>query len=647
MIRLSLEVSGAERTVSRKERKILVFPHQIIHLDWEAWTSGDVFIGSGKALEVFAGQTTGKQESFNEASWSLVATSTVKKVAALIQSETAISGNGHLFFTFLNAMTKMERQALMKYGWNTRTANKNQEYELSTAAFVNFWIAVFGLMMLKSKVRIWIGQCDPNDKDVFMKFDENDPNSWPAKLYQTHYGGLTGDDLTRIIKTIKQLERLKIFLPKECFIVADKLIGWIEIPYVVAGDEVTDQRTQRIDFLMTDPGMSDDPKLTNTEDTNVKTVLENISLFFNGLAEKAKELHYRDEKLYTEWLEKYAVEKMTTEWLMEWPKMEVPWIFYYLRTHKETTPVRYEFISIDYSSDYFITKSILTRKNSDLSDEGYDFKIRTIPGFDLNKLWEAIIFGYFFMGDYMDSALAHDGDYQTNQNFSVVTSVFQAVETIDQQGVRVKYHAHNSVPVLQGDNFTEDSIYGIFSATDNDPVDKPLKLSTAQAAAIGEPTSAVSPLVVSSSNYVRTTPAANILKKLFPELSIDVTEITADKTTKHIFDLMNPVMVKEADKPPVRQSKISGGAYADSDDPEELNKYINDLEAEIVFYRNADQPQQVTNREKTIERVKAHLKDLSEKLKKEENAQKEKEKENSPADIQAEATKPAPTDDGS
>jgi hypothetical protein len=366
-----------------------------------------------------------------------------------------------------------------------------------------------------------------------------------------------------------------------------------------------------------------------------------------------------DRGRWNNFVASYEVEMITTEYLKEWPRLTVPWQLFWLGTHYDDVQTQFEFITIQYDSDYAISKSYFTRNSSDGSDRGYWFEVRVPKGFTIDEIKQALVIGYYTVGAMIEGGLdlAFDGTTELSITDAYSMAAFKAIETKSTEGDTINYKGTSS-PTIKGSGMAEDSVYtSIYNPTEIGDPKSPFKFETAQLSALTDPTAPEFSFTDDTIDTIDKTMAVNYwLDNLHPKLRLEAINITAETWKLPIFDYHNPEMVTEDDKPegqppteppkepetkpdiredkplvdkspdkgpkppvskekpkvdePKRESSLNAETWSKSENPDELKKYVSDLEKEIAYFREIGKTQQISNREKTIARVKELLQKL-------------------------------------
>lgn len=592
-------ISGIPEKLTR-ETKVPVYPMGLMAVKIPLFTDADRFMDWTTA---FVSQANGDDiaSDFNLNSWSIVADSVVDRVADKLRLNVDIpDGNDAAFFTWMNTLTSQQLDDMFKT-YRTRQVDKQSMIEVVAYAKVALFSSALALAVLKSKVRTWIGQVN-FDLEELIRYKTDKPDTFSAKLYQDAFGVISGGDLDLIRHTIVIIEKWRLFLPAEAYHMADKIIGSMDLPYIL-DDQQTEIRSQHMDLLLFDPNNSTDPKMTNTEDTNMENMLKSHSWFFNNLKLITQFIQYRDEGEYNAFLDAYGTQEMTLEWLISWPKLEVPWWLYVAEVN--TNIGVYYWNTRDLSADAMMTNDIFRREASPGTDAANYLEIVQVNGFTDDQIKQAFFFGMYLAYGLVSNNF--DGGAQTELN-SLTNGLFyfQAIETKDNKGnvVEVKGIA---APTLDGSELTEDSIYGWFNRVDEAPFSNPFTPATYTVANIADPASALSPLTVSGANISRVTTIAELFDRMLPRTRIEQIEIDREYFIPSIFDFQNPVNITEADKPPTRKSTLDSSTYSSSDDINELEMYIKDLEAEKSYHHAKENKKEVASRETTIKRVRDRI----------------------------------------
>jgi hypothetical protein len=622
-IQTTLPVS--EQTRNAKQTQTIVFPYGLLKIDTYKWGRGAnnyelTNNGGIQAFDVFNAEPNARQTLFAGNSWSMLSTSAAKQIANLVQFETAIPNANAAFFRFLQLYEPDERAYLTKMDWKTRQVDKTSSYELSAAAFSNFWLNTWGLIELGNKNRSWLAQVevkniDGVDETRQVIYKDDDPSTWLPKLYIDHVATISASDQLLLDKLLDAQLEYRWCAPAECYIVADKLRGYIEYDLLV-DPESHETITQHIDVLEMDPDISKSPKFTTTEDGYLRDILTNLSQFWRRLEKFAKFMAYQQAEHYTAFIKAWTPIELSKDWLFSWPKMDVPWPVYWLRTHYDTPQTRYELIINDYNASDIMAEHMLTRTVSDMTDAGNYLTYRKLPGYTDDQIRCALVYGFFYVAHFFQDGFdanqewidtsPHEFPAMQADSQGAMVAVFQAIEYRDTENSVIETLGH-PVPTKGSATvpMTEDKLYTIWNLTDNAPFDAMFQFTVEGLPTPSQPTD--TPLSVSGSTFQKDYPGQDIIDRVYPPIRIAAEDINRRWTRRYMSMIHNPTLMPPKPTPPERQSDVKVSNYASSKDVAQLELLVNDLLAEIKYFKSVEQYQQVKNRQVAVERVQNRI----------------------------------------
>lgn len=617
----------------KQQQKYMVYPHVILNfMIPDLVTDGGPLqdqTNEDAILDIFTGEWEDTLlDDFNLNDWQFITDSVADQISDLIQTFTTLDNDQSGFYNYLMLLTKEQLYALVKRPAKSRFTDKDRVHDLLAVGHLLLMPGSHVLSTVVSAVEAWHGQTYSTAEgsiDGILDYNVRKQDTWRAKLIQDHFGVISGTDLELIEKIIQEIVHRRLFLPTEMFKLVSMWIGQMEMPGLYVDD--VKNKIQTIDVFCLDNNQVSShvvtPKLTGTLLTAVK-LLKGISKFYDNLAQISKFLAYHDDDSWGDFLAAYKVEALTFEFLTSWPKLTCPWFLYYFGTHYDDAQSRLELITNAYDSDYFISKNYLTRDQSDGSDARYLFIFRTIPNFTDDQILTAIFWGYYMRTTYFSTSLtAPDYDLSESVELGVddrdVLSVFKAIEVHDSDGELSDYYGLATPTLSAGESgWTNKTPYTPFIIPQDDSNSvfrSPFKFETALKPTVSEPTT-INSLIggTNDSSFITTTDGLSILDNLYPRKYLEAIEINKDFWIPYIFETYNPVVIKNDDKDvvePAPQSTLTADTYSKSEDKNELNLYIKDLDAKIAAYRKAKKgEQQIANLEKTIERVRKHMNDI-------------------------------------
>jgi len=601
------------RTIYQTSR--MVFPYAIYHFPFASIDSNDLFYddtNDDMIANFFASVNDIKllPELLKNNLSSVQSTS----MANIL--ENIWTGVGHtwtandIMFRWLEILNKDEIQELIGYEWRTRDADKTKQRTITGILWTLSMLAGFYVMQLKSKLQKTFAQL--NEVLQVWEYDPMNNQTWRAKLYQDFFTKPTGTDadLTKRI-----FQRLKAYLwefPPMVTDFADKWIGYTEVPVFVEGESIN----QRIDIHFDDYGLSEFFTFTTGTDTQLITMLTNISDVFKQVSKITKGISYNrnqdDSADYKEFLSKYLPEELeiiTDEgnpgWLLNWPKIKYPWQLFVIETHSSTG---YKLKLPNISGDEIVTDSIFERDFSDNTDLNKYLKIRTLPGYTEDEMVATAIAGHYFR--HLIAPNTTWGQELFNTPFSDCFAVFQALEIFD-SSTQLSYTKGLTTPTLTGDNYTEDAIYSIFNATDNGIMAKPFLVEVVTIPNLTERTA--TPVTLSGTDVVATLSFADWMDKKYPILYINTVDINRSWAKRYVLMLLNPRQTGgEIKKQPEHSSKLSPETFQKSTDKDHLMVYIKDLENDIKWFNENDETNKAGEIKALVEKVQSRIKRLNE-----------------------------------
>jgi predicted DNA binding CopG/RHH family protein len=479
-------------------------------------------------------------------------------------------------------------------------------YDVVAASYGYTILAGILLAMLKSKILCWYLQLDPdllaNGEYLQMTYNEKEEKTWLAKMLNdlcTLTSDQMGTDDYDILKgLIKRVLKYKYIFPQESFDIADKLVGFFEYPMPTGTDD--ELTMQRMLVLLLDPDNARSPKLANTEDTNLVTILEELKTWFEQLPAIASTVSYSrsdiDRKFFQDFMTKYKTAEMSFEWLVSASEEILPWWFYH---HETVDSTGYKFRSINYATN---PKTYFTRSKPDpTNDKKKYLHMRTIPGIPEDRLKAAMIMGsfltYFFDGgiNQLSGAWDNEGMYHARLNYILSNGESQLLES---QGC------------TKLESLSENGVYGIVNKTGRAPFDAPFELVMGAEPALSAQ-SALALTVDDSNNLVRTIGGADVLDKLWPWIQIPYVKLDKYWAKEFIAVFLNPQLEeKQIPDLPKRQSGLTSSTYNSSTDINKLTQYVSELETESDIFKKSGKDNEVKNRSITIRKVRDKITEL-------------------------------------
>jgi hypothetical protein len=617
-----------EYSKKTKTKKTNIYPEGVVSIDMDFFSGSDRLTNSSYngLLDSFTTKSFGDLSPVHKHGFELLATCAAQDISDLAtDTYSTMQNSGSKWFAYLENLTPDQLRALLKCNWRTRPNDYQAKIDLAALTYVAKRVAAMLLGYTRGQVNKWALQANKETNDWLpIVHNTEDNKTWRAHLIGTLFGTITGADKVIVRKTINDLLQYEWKFPAECFEEADKLWGgYVELPYMNEHAKLT---TQVMHIFMGDSLIVDTPKTGDTETDYMYTIMTNLSKFFIKLERTSRKYLYGpDSPEWKEWEASIALQPVTEEWVTTWPRMEIPWPFYWLRTHYDDVNTQYEFIlpdHVDGSLLDFVDTAIFTRVKSDNSDVGYYLEAFLLPGYTWEQCKAAILWGWWFCGGYLDTDLAHDGSYELDVDISDRIAYYEAVETIDENSELFEVEGVDAYLVS---DLNSDQWYGYspFNAIkDGDDSEDSLfanmfKPRLLQESEVSDPTAKASPITHDNSNkkiQIANELYDEYMSRRFTKVKLAAEFINRTWTRKSIMYWHNPIDAPDQSvSPPERSSKLTSSDYHSSTDKAELEKFIKDLRAEVEFFNTKGVKDQVKNRQSTIERVEKHIKELAEK----------------------------------